>query len=734
MSRDKLIAYLWPEVDAERARHLLSNSLYVIRQALGEDVLVGSADAIRLNFDRMCCDVRQFEDALWRGELELAVGLYAGPFLDGFFLSDMVEFEQWVERERGRLAAAYTRAVEALAEAAEGNRDFCKAADWWKVKAAEDPYDSRVALRLMEALESGGNRGGALQHLALHQRLLQEELGMAPAPEVVALAERLRSAPIATAPAVNAESGNRGVRVREPPPRKVEPSTPADTSPAGPAEPPLVAAVEERPAARGWWWGAAALLAVAAIVGAIAWLRPPEPERSIVVLPFMNMSPDRDNDYFSDGLTEEIITRLATVPDLKVISRTSAMHYKGSPEPLRQIANELDVAHVLEGSVRRSGGRLRITAQLIDAHADEHLWAASYDFEPRDVFSVQEEIAREVVRALEVELGERGRTLLARQGTDDPVAFDVYRRGRFLWSTRTKEAHEKAIEYFQQAIERDSSYADAYAGLADTYLTAFQNGLSTLPEAEVYSRVKWAAERALALDDQSADAHASFAVSLWWQRNWPGAERELRRAIELNPGHASARSWYALLLGGMGRTEEAVRESRRAAELDPLSMIISIIHAWTCYVGREYDCAVEQFGRTLEIDSAWAPAYTGLGMTYAQKGMHQPAITALSKAVELRPGNSTYRADLATVYALAGRKAEAAPLLKGAKADAWEGFHIARAYAALGEKDSAFAWFERSSWRWPHRAVRADPALDPLRADPRFDLLVQRVDREMGLR
>ncbi|MBA2243534.1 MAG: tetratricopeptide repeat protein [Gemmatimonadetes bacterium] len=465
------------------------------------------------------------------------------------------------------------------------------------------------------------------------------------------------------------------------------------------------------------------------------WPRGTAPERSIVVLPFLNLSPDEDNEYFSDGLTEEIITRLAAVPELKVISRTSAMHYKGSQKPLRQIADELDVAHVLEGSARRSDDHVRITAQLIDARTDQHLWAQSYDYELRDIFRVQEEIAREVVRTLEVELGERGQRALVRQGTRDPEAYDLYRRGRFLWSMRTKEGHEQAMEYFQRAIGRDSTYADAYSGLADVYLTSYQLRTSDRSEAEAYSRFKWAAERALALDDQSADAHASFTVSLWWQRNWPGAERELRRAIELNPGHAQARAWYALLLAGMGRVEEALRESRRAYELDPFAIIISMTYGWACYLARDYDCAIAQYRRTLEINNAWAPAHAAVGRAYAQKGLHEEAIRAVRKAVELSPNSPDLLADLAFVQALAGEFEDARESLPRAGEQPWVGFNIARAYVALGEPDSAFAWLERSSWQWPNRGpARADPALDPLRSDPRFAQLVAWVDREMGIR
>ena len=727
LSRDKLIAYLWPESDSERGRNLLNVSTYVLRAALGESALLSSGDDLRLNADVIQVDVAEFEAALERADHARAVALYRSRFLDGFFLSEAPEFEQWAERERERLARGYENALEELADAAEGARDFPRAAEWWKARAAQDPYDSRVALRLMQALEAVGNRAGALQHASIHQRLLQDEFGMGSPPEIAALAERLRKEPMSESAAFS-QPAEAPAGVTEKPV-----SLPVERLLAPPAYPSSAVAAERRTRRRRWWLGAT-LLAVAFSVSAVwaVWPGGSQAERAIVVLPFINMSPDAENEYFSDGLTEEIITRLSGVPELKVISRTSAMHYKASKKSLRRIADELNVAHILEGSVRQSDGRVRISAQLIDARADEHLWAENYDYELHDIFRVQEEIAREVARALELELGEQGGRLLVRQGTRDPEAYQLYRRGRFFWSTRTKEGHERAVEYYRRAIERDSGYADAYAGLADAYLTAYQLDLATISEAETYSRLKWAAERALALDDESADAHTSFAVALWWQRNWPGAERELRRAIDLNPGHAMARSWYALLLAGLGRQEEALRESRHAYEVDPFAVIVSINYAWQCYIARDYDCAIEQYLRTLEIHTSWGFAYAGLGVAYAQKGMLDDAMRAVRKAVDLSPQHTDHLANLAYVQARAGQTEDALETLRRAQRQPFEPFSIARVYVALGEPDSAFAWLERSSWQWPHRAVRSDPALDPLRSDPRFAQLVLRVDREMG--
>ena len=320
------------------------------------------------------------------------------------------------------------------------------------------------------------------------------------------------------------------------------------------------------------------------------------------------------------------------------------------------------------------------------------------------------------------------------RGTSDTAAYELYRRARYLWQTRTKEGHELAVEYYERAIERDSSYADAYAGLADAYMTAYQLGIAGRPEAEQYSRGKWAAERALALDDRSADAHTSFAVTLQWQRNWSGAEREYRRAIELNPSHSTARTWYSLLLAGLGRTGEAIEESRKAAELDPFAVVASSNYGWQRYLARDYDGAIAQYRRTLEIAPDSSRTLDRVGLALAQQGRLDESIAALTRAAAMDPRRTDFLADLAYVLALRGDTARAVELIDRARAQVFEPFSIARAYVGLGQVDSAFAWLDRSRWEWPHRAVLSDPGLDPLRRDPRFAQLTARVEREMGMR
>lgn len=713
LTRDHLIATLWPERDTESGRNLLKVATYVLRESLGETALLSEGDFLRLNSEIVGVDVVEFETAVSRGDHAAAVALYRGSLLHGFVLNEAPEFEHWADRERQRLASLYGRSLEALAEAAEGKGEVQGAVEWWSKRANLDPYDSRVASRLMHALHAGGNRAGALQHAATHQRLLEQELGVTSVPEIAALADQLRKEPNA-------------------PHREA----PMDTAPKGDAS-------EQSPATRGsrlvtpnrrWALVAVAALLVAGATGAAwsRWSRSADPDPSIVVLPFVNMSEDEANEYFTDGLTEEITARLASVPGLKVISRTSAMHYKDTKRPLREIAGELKVAHVLEGSVRQSEGRLRITAQLIDARNDHHLWADRLELELKDAFRAQERIADQVARRLEVELGDRGATPVAKRGTRDHEAFMLYRRGRFLWSKRDRDGHARALEYFQRAIARDSGYADAWAGIADLHLTAFQHKLIDLPESVLSARHKQAAERAIALDDQSADAHAAYAVALWWQRNWRGAEPELRRAIELNPGHPDAHGWYGLLLTGMGRPAEGLEQARLDAEMDPLTGESLASHGHQCYFSRDYDCAIDRL-RT-SIDVGYAPGYAHLAVAYAMLGRYEEAMGLMQRGIEVAPERTEFLGDLAFVQASAGDTAGARQTLRRAAAQPREPFTIARAWVAMRDADSAFAWLDRSSWLWPHRAALIDPALDPIRADPRFTRLSERIAQEMGLR
>ena len=715
ISRDKLMAWLWPEADGKRARNLLNVSTHVLRGVLGETSIVSAGEDLRLDVAAVRPDVAEFERAMQAGDEESAVALYRGPFLDGFFLPEAEEFDQWSGRERQRLADIYGKALEGLAERAEAAGDFGTAAVRWRARAAHDPLDSRVALRLMRALDASGNPAAAIQHGAAHARLLSEELGSS-APEVTALSDHLR---------------------RHPRPHPF-PERPVIGSPASEAPTPVPAHEAPRPRQLPFpRWAAAAALAVVAL-SFTAWLAvagAPAADPSIVVLPFANLAPGAAPDYLSDGLTDEIIAGLATVPRLTVIARNSADRYASSVATLPEIARELGVSHVLHGTVRPEGGQVRVTARLVAAERERVVWAQTYDAREGQLAPIQDDIGRDVVRALKLELV--GDSAPAQRGTRNPEAYELYRRGRFHWATRTREGHEAAIAYFERAIALDSNYADAYAALADAHLTSRRLGMSPHSEEEAQALVTRAAERALALDDASADAHNAFANVLWWQKNWPGAERELRRALELNPNHAGAHNFYALLLHGMGRQQEALSEARRAAELDPFAMMVVMTYGFLCYVTDDLECAIEQFDRVVELNPAWGIALRRKAIVQAMLGRHAEAQASIRQAHEVEPDNAYGLIDRAIVLALAGDTAAARAALRAAEGATGStvDFNLARAYTTLGDRDSAFAALERyDGWLWPGVSALAEPLFDPIRTDPRFVALEDRVLREMGVR
>jgi TolB-like protein/DNA-binding winged helix-turn-helix (wHTH) protein/Tfp pilus assembly protein PilF len=454
--------------------------------------------------------------------------------------------------------------------------------------------------------------------------------------------------------------------------------------------------------------------------------------RSLAVLPFENFSGDPNQEYFVDGMTDELTTNLAKIKSLRVISRTSAMKYKNVRTPLAEIARTLRVDAVVEGSIVRSGDKLRITAQLIDARTDRHLWAENYNRDLRDVVAVQDEVARRIAQEIRATVTPEEKAQLTSQRQVNPEAYEAYLRGRYFWNKRTEEAVRKAIPYFEQSMSKDPNYPLAHDGLADCWLSLGWYGY--VPAKEAFPRARAAAMRALELDDSLAEAHTSLAfASMNYDWDWSTAEREFRKAIELNPNYANAHHWYGDYLSAVGRHEQAIAESRRALELDPLSPIINAWFGWRYFFARQYDLAIEQYLKTLEMDPAFVPAHLVLGQGYEQKSMPEKAIDELKKAVSLSGGSSLYVSSLAHAYAIAGRRSEAEVLLRQMNERAQHtyvpSFHIAIIYAGLGQKDQALVWLEkgyqeRSTWMvW----LKVDPRLDVLRSDPRFKDLLRRV-------
>ena len=454
--------------------------------------------------------------------------------------------------------------------------------------------------------------------------------------------------------------------------------------------------------------------------------------KALAVLPLENLSRDPEQEYFADGMTEALITDLAQIGALRVISRTSVMQYKGVRKPLPQIARELNVEAVVEGSVLRSGDRVRITAQLIHAATDQHLWAKSYERDLRDILALQSEVARAIAQEIQIKLTPQERARLASARPVNPEVHEAYLRGVYYFNKFTDEGFRKASDCWRQALEKDPGYALAYAALATYYcaLAAF----SALPN-EAYPRAKAAAMKAVELDDMLAEAHSNLGLTkLHYDLDWSGAEREIQRAMELNPGLAIARHHYIVYLWAMGRLEQALREAKRAQELDPLSAHINADLGWTLFFAGRFDQSIKQFQKVLEFDPNFWMLHWGIGLGHQQKGRFEEAIAELGKAVSLSGGNTRSMASLAYAYAVAGERGKALKirdqLNELSKRIYVPSFDMAVVYIGLGEKDEAFTWLgrayeERFGWLIFLRVI---PWFDSLRDDPRFQDLVRRMN------
>jgi len=453
---------------------------------------------------------------------------------------------------------------------------------------------------------------------------------------------------------------------------------------------------------------------------------------SLAVLPLENVSGDASQDYFADGMTDELITHLAQISALRVVSRTSVMTYKGVRKPLAQIGGELNVDAVVEGSVLRSGERVRITAQLIRVPADKHVWAQSYEGDIRDTLALQNKVARAIVEQIRVTLNRHERAALEHAKAVNPEAFQAYLAGRYFWNKRTGDGLKKAIDYFNQAIEKDPNYAQAYAGLADAYALSGDWEYGILSPEDAFPKAKAAATKALALDNNLAEAHTSLAFVLdLYDWDWESAEQEYKRAIALNPGYATAHHWYAWHLIVMGRNSEALAESRKAESLDPLSPIISADLADALCVAHLYDESVQQSRKTLEMHPYFAVAHYELGQAFAQKHMYTEAIGELRRAIELSGGNTAFDSKLAYAYAISGRTEEAIKIVKDLEVRQGRPSstdpHIALIYVGLGDHDQAMSWLNKAYQARFNPSILMRPAFDPLRSDGRFQNLLRRI-------
>jgi TolB-like protein/Tfp pilus assembly protein PilF len=450
------------------------------------------------------------------------------------------------------------------------------------------------------------------------------------------------------------------------------------------------------------------------------------------VLPLQSLSGDASQDYFADGMTDELITDLGQIGALRVISRTSAMTYKGVHKPLPQVARELNVDAVVEGSVLRAGERVRITAQLIQVPEEKHLWARSFEGDLRDVLTLQRSVASAIAEQIQATLNRQEEAALKHATAVNPDAFEAYLKGRYFWNKRTADGLKRAIDYFNRSIEADPAYAKAYSGLADAYALLGDWEYGVLSPRTAFPTAKAAATKALTLDDTLGEAHASLALTLdLYDWDWARAEKEHQRAIALGPGYATAHQWYAWHSIVTGRNGEGIAELRKAESLDPLSLIISADLADALCIARLYDESLQQSRKTLEIDPNFAVAHYQLGQALEQKRMHAEAIAEFRRAVDLAGGNATFEANLAYSYATSGRRDEALKIVKALEVRQSEqpsaAANIALVYVGLGDNVQAMTWLDKAYAARFNPSILARPVFDPLRSDASFQELLRRI-------
>jgi TolB-like protein len=656
LSRDRIVATLWPETSADRANHRLTQLIYSLRRDLGSaELFLGLAD-LRLNPDVLATDLEAFTAALETGAFEGAVAAYGGPFLDGVYLSGAPQFEHWVEEERARLAQRHAAALEALARAAATAGDLIGAAGWWRQLAQVEPLNARIAVCYMQALGAAGDRPAALRFARAYETLLREEFDADPDPGVLAAAERLRRLPAAPA---------------------------------------------------------------------------------IAVLPFANLTPEGEAAYFSDGFTEELTGALARVQGLRVASRTSVYALRGKGLDAREMGERLGVSALLEGTVRKVGGRVRLSVRLVDASDGCQLWSEEYERTLEDIFTLQEELSAAVVAALP-----RGHNQVSVRPVPRPTdvvdAYTLYLRGRYAAHKRTLESLSLGIEYFEQAVEQDPDYALAHAGLAECW------ALLGFPEfggdqwATTAPRARAAALEALRLAPRLAQAHLWLGVvHFLYDWDWAAAGTKFRRALQLDPRDAIAETWYALFLSALGRYDEALRHILHAEALEPLSLSVSLSVGRCYFYARRYQQAHDAVAGLLRSEPGHRLTTIWLARILLAMGRAEEALETLQR-LPVTEQTGYVRSVLAPALAAAGRRQEAETMCAALERDLAEGragpIHPVPVMARLGREEEALALLREGVRRrepfipW----LACEERYDPLRDLPGFRELLRelRLERE----
>jgi TolB-like protein/DNA-binding SARP family transcriptional activator len=721
-SRDQLLLLFWPDATQSQARHSLEQLLYAIRSTINEAVFAG-VNPVRLNPDVISSDVGEFRGAIERGNFEGAVVEYRGPFLDGFYLSDAPEFEQWLDAERARLERSYSGALERMAQSAEAAQDHATAVGWWRRLAETDPVGGKSATGLIRALMNAGDHAAALQYAEQYEAVVARELGTTVGPAVANLVAEVRAKTKSDRVAV--------VKAPVPSPssRPNAPPVQAGATPADYRKPPRTTHQRSVSYVLG-------VLVIVALIATAAWLHatlgdstpPSATERSIAVLPFANVSGDEQDAALVDGVTEELIAVLARIPNLRVIASTSAFAFRNSNAGVGRIADSLGVSNVLEGGVQRAGSRLRVQVRLVDARDGSTRWSEVYDRELKDIFSLQSDIADAVARELDLRLGASALAHIKHGSTRNIAAYELYIRGNDQALFRTDSGSRAALEYFRQAVALDSNYAAAYAGLAFGH---WRIGFGDDPELSRPARLalaEQAALKAVALDDSSGEAHAALSFVRRDNYELASAERELKRAVALEPTNSRFHEWLVQLYVLTDRPAEALVEGRRALELDPLSPSANAEVAHALLANGRCDEALAQ----LETLRSLRPPLNRAGLIaadcYGQKQMWPEAIAEIQR-IQVN-GGPRVQALLGYTLGRGGRADEArqilAALLDRSRRINGDAFDVAIVYVGLGENDQAFIWLEKAVDDRSLGFVWMRTFVDGLRGDPRFEKLRRR--------
>ncbi|HEY9426609.1 MAG TPA: tetratricopeptide repeat protein [Gemmatimonadaceae bacterium] len=793
LSRDKLVGLMWPDRANDRARNLLDQALYAARRVCGQTVFLTTQTALALNPAVVESDVGEFSDAIARGDPAAAAAIYSGPFLDGLLLADAADFERWASLERARYARQYQECLETLAGTAEARDQWHEAGRWWRRAVDADPFSGRAAHGLIESLARSGDRAGALEFARVHATIVRQELGAEVDPPIAKLVAALRAGELlpdsrgAPAGPAAGERNGRAASSLATKQRQVTAlaSAPASTTPPVERSPReadtllspgtsitvvpddgLISGTAQTPsrAEGGKFFGEPArwvpilimvLAAFAAVGAGIVWWSThrlvvrdatiSSPPPSIAVLPFRNLGTSPSDEYFSDGMTEEIIAELSRLRGVRVVARTSSFAFKDKPMDVRDIGSALNVTHLLEGTVRRVGSpsgargtRLRVTAELVDASTGYQVWSEQFDRPSGDALAIQDEISASIMHSLQREFAGDPPVHGADQ-TPSPAAYDLYLRGRYAWHQRTSEALHLAVDLFFRAIRSDADYAAAYSGLSAVYVALPVYDPHTTV-TRMYPLAESAANRALSLDSTLSEPYAVLGALSARRYQWRAAERSYRLALARNPNDATAHQWFGKALAHQGRFLEAESEMRHALNLDPLSAVTHYNLGQVLYGQGRYEDAATELRRALTIAPTFRAAHATLGYVRVSQGRRSDALREFELAAG--PAEGRANSDLAVLaygFAQVGQPDSAAvhlaAALKGRAADpsiaaATSAADIGIAYMALGQRDSAFAWLERA--RVEHdtdlQAFVASPLLEPLHDDARYAQLRSRMN------